>query len=179
MLSKGVPHVHEVPAVPPTHSKLLLPIRLGLVQSLSGAGQSANVGKSVYAHPLDFEAVQQTNTPGHTPGEVVLLDAANKILFTGNNDNSLVWLFLPTSRPLEVYLQSLKKLQQRSKEFDMLLPGHGQPLPANFLQDQILCVESILDRTCQSESYKSFAGNALLCKYKSAAVAFNPKNLRE
>ena len=35
-------------------------------------------------------------TPGHTPGEIVLLDAANRIVFTGDNDNSLVWLFLPT-----------------------------------------------------------------------------------
>jgi hydroxyacylglutathione hydrolase len=42
--------------------------------------------------------------PGHTPGEIVLLDAAHKMLFTGDNSNLLVWLFLPNSMPLEVYL---------------------------------------------------------------------------
>ena len=192
-----------------------------------------NQFKSVYAHPLEFAAIRQTNsaesrkraaenmmksaagsdmvsgeeavkmpaaetlplkdghlfdlggrklevivTPGHTPGEIVLLDAANRIVFTGDNDNSLVWLFLPTCTPLEVYLQSLKKLQQRASGFDTIMPGHGAPLPKSFIGEQVACVEAILDGTCKGEPYKSFAGNALVCRYKSAAVAFNPDNLR-
>jgi len=36
----------------------------------------------------------------------------------------------------------------------------------------------LLDGSCQSELYKSFAGNAVTCKYGSAVVAFDPKNLR-
>ncbi len=189
--------------------------------------------KSVYADPLEFEAIRQTNTvesrrgmaanmakgaaasdmvpveeavkmpapellplkdgqvfdlggrkievietPGHTPGEIVLLDAANRLVFTGDNDNSLVWLFLPNCRPLEVYLQSLKKLQQRDSDFDTILPGHGSPLPKGFVGEQIACVERILDGSCKGEPYKSFAGNALVCRYKNASVAFNPNNLR-
>jgi len=116
--------------------------------------------------------------PGHTPGEIVLLDAANRLLFTGDNNNALVWLFLPTCRPLEVYLESLKKLKRRDGEFDTILPGHGPPLPKAFLADQIACVESILDGSCKGEPYQSFAGNALACRHGSATVAFDPGNLR-
>jgi hydroxyacylglutathione hydrolase len=122
-----------------------------------------------------LEVIEQ---PGHTPGEIVLLDAANRLLFTGDNDNVLVWLFLPTCRPLEVYLQSLEKLKRRDGEFDTILPGHGTPLPKSFLADQIACVESILDGSCKGEPYQSFAGNGLVCKHGSATVAFDPGNLR-
>ena len=122
-----------------------------------------------------LEVIEQ---PGHTPGEIVLLDAAGRIVFTGDNDNELVWLFLPTCRPLEVYLESLKKLKQRDGEFETILPGHGAPLPKGFLADQIACVESILDGTCKGEPYQSFAGNGRLCRRGTAAVAFNPANLR-
>lgn len=189
--------------------------------------------KSVYAHPLELDAIKQTSTaesrkrtvgnmvrgapaadmvsieealkmpaaellpvkdgqvfdlggrklevietPGHTPGEIVLLDSAYRIVFTGDNDNLLVWLFLPTCTPLEVYLQSLKKLQRRDSEFDIIMPGHGLPLPKSFVGEQVTCVENILNGTCKGEPYKSFAGNGLVCKYESAMVAFDPNNLR-
>ena len=116
--------------------------------------------------------------PGHTPGEIVLLDAANRLLFTGDNDNTLVWLFLPNSRPLEVYLESLRKLKARDGEFDTILPGHGTALPKGFLAEQIACVESILDGSCKDEPYQSFAGSARVCRKGAAAVAFDPANLR-
>jgi glyoxylase-like metal-dependent hydrolase (beta-lactamase superfamily II) len=127
---------------------------------------------------LGGRKIEVIETPGHTPGEVVLLDSANRIAFTGDNDNALVWLFLPTCRPLEVYLQSLKKLQQRDGEFDTIMPGHGLPLPKSFVGEQVICVERILDGTCKGDPYKSFVGDALVCRYKSASVAFDPNNLR-
>lgn len=116
--------------------------------------------------------------PGHTAGEIVLLDAAHRLLFTGDNDNTLVWLFLPTCRPLDVYLESLRTLKRRDGEFDTILPGHGTPLPKSFLAEQIACVESILDGSCKDEPYQSFAGSARVCRKGSAAVAFDPANLR-
>jgi hydroxyacylglutathione hydrolase len=127
---------------------------------------------------LGGRKLEVIETPGHTPGEIVLLDSANRIVFTGDNDNVLVWLFLPTCTPLEVYLQSLKKLQQREEEFDTIMPGHGLPLPRSFVGEQVTCVENILNGTCKGEPYKSFAGEALVCRYKSASVAFDPGNLR-
>jgi hydroxyacylglutathione hydrolase len=149
--------VDEAVAMPQAE---LVPVRGGYVFDLGGR---------------KLEVIEQ---PGHTPGEIVLLDAANRIVFAGDNNNVLVWLFLPTCRPLEVYLESLKKLKQRDGEFETILPGHGAPLPKDFLADQIACVESILDGTCKDEPYQSFAGNARVCRHKTASVAFDPANLR-
>ncbi len=131
-----------------------------------------------YVFDLGGRRLEVIEQPGHTPGEIVLLDTANRLLFTGDNDNVLVWLFLPTCRPLEVYLESLRRLKRRDGEFDTILPGHGTPLPKGFLADQIACVESILDGSCKGEPYQSFAGNGLVCRHGSAAVAFDPNNLR-
>jgi len=147
----------EAAGLPPAE---LVPVKAGHVFDLGGR---------------KLEVIEQ---PGHTPGEIVLLDAAHRLLFTGDNDNALVWLFLPNSRPLEVYLESLRTLKKRDGEFDTILPGHGPPLPKAFLADQISCVESILDGSCKGEPYQSFAGNALACRHGSATVAFDPGNLR-
>lgn len=131
-----------------------------------------------YVFDLGGRKLEVIETPGHTPGEIVLLDAANKILFTGDNSNVLVWLFLPNSTPLEVYLQSLRKLQKRAGEFTTIYPGHGTPLPSAFIGDQIACVQSILDGTAKSEPQHYFAGDAMVAKHGTAAVAYNPENLR-
>lgn len=126
---------------------------------------------------LGGRTIEVIETPGHTPGSICLLDKANKLLFTGDNDNTLVWLFLPNCLPLSAYLKSLQKLEKRVSEFDTLLPGHGVPMKSDFISDQIMCVKSILDHTCKPEPYESFAGKAMLCKYNRSSVAFNPENL--
>jgi hydroxyacylglutathione hydrolase len=116
-------------------------------------------------------------TPGHTPGEVCLLDIRNKLLFTGDNNNSLVWLFLQGCTPLSKYLVTLEKQKERLAEFDTIFPGHGPKMASDFILDQISCVKSILDGTCEAKDYKSFAGNAKICTYGRASVAFDPDNL--
>ncbi len=126
---------------------------------------------------LGGRQIQVIETPGHTPGSICLLDKQNRLLFSGDNDNTAVWLFLPESRPLTVYLKTLQTLYGRISEFDTLLPGHGIPKKSDFIMDQIMCVKSILNHTCKSESYDTFAGKARLCQYGRASVAYNPENL--
>ena len=127
---------------------------------------------------LDGRKLEVIEAPGHTPGEIVLLDAAHKMLFTGDNSNLLVWLFLPNSLPLEIYLQTLKKLEGRSSEITTIYPGHGKPMPSTFIGEQIACVQGILDGTIKGEPQHFFTGDAMVAKYKTAAVAYNPENLR-
>lgn len=134
--------------------------------------------KDGFVFDLGGRKLEVIEVPGHTAGEIVLLDSAHRQVFTGDNDNTLVWLFLPGGPPLEVYLGSLKKLQARSAEFTTIYPGHGSPEPASLVADQIKAVESILDGSCKSEPYKSFAGSSSLCKYGKASVAYDPNNLR-
>lgn len=99
------------------------------------------------------------------------------MLFSGDNNNTLVWLFLHECLPLHDYLTTLEKLGRRIGEFDTMFPGHGIPKPAGFINDQISCVKSILDGNCESIEYKSFAGDGLMCTYGQASVAYNPDNL--
>jgi hydroxyacylglutathione hydrolase len=127
---------------------------------------------------LGGRRIEVIYTPGHTAGEICLLDKENRMLFTGDNDNELVWLHIRGTLPLEVYLLSLEKLNKRANEFDMLYPGHGNAIDKNFISEQIACVKSILDGTCVSKDYDSFAGKGKTCTYKRATVAYNPENLR-
>jgi hydroxyacylglutathione hydrolase len=142
------------------------------------------------SQPAELQAIKQGDvfdlgdrklevieTPGHTKGSICLLERAHKLLFTGDNDNTLVWLFLKGCLPLDAYLKTLEALQARKAEFDTILPGHGAPLDKDFLDEQIACVRSILDGSCQPEPYHSFAGDGSLCKFKRASVAFDPQNL--
>ena len=134
--------------------------------------------KDGFTFDLGGRKIEVIQTPGHTPGEIVLLDAANKQVFTGDNDNGLVWLFLTHSLPLENYLQSLKKLNARRDDFSTIYPGHGPPLPGTFVPEQIGCVEGILNGSLPSAVYHSFVGDARVSRFKSAQVAFNPEKLR-
>jgi glyoxylase-like metal-dependent hydrolase (beta-lactamase superfamily II) len=133
--------------------------------------------KAGYIFDLGNRKLEVIEVSGHTRGSIVLLDAGNKLLFTGDNNNTLVWLFLDGCLPLEAYLQTLQKLNQRSAEFDYILPGHGDILDKSFINDQIICAQQIISGECKGEKYESFAGSALKCTYQRASIAFNPDNI--
>lgn len=126
---------------------------------------------------LGGRTIKVVEAPGHTPGEIILLDIENKTLFTGDNNNVLVWLFLPNCRPLHEYLSTLQKEAGMMSQFTTIFPGHGAPLPADFINDQTACVRGILDGTLERKPYKSFAGDAMVSVSGRASVAFNPENL--
>lgn len=128
---------------------------------------------------LGGRRIEIIHTPGHSAGEIVLLDKENKLLFTGDNTNALVWLWLPTCRPLSEYLSSLEKLQARTDEYDIIFPGHRDPLPGDFIASQIECVKGILDGTLGREPYEMEMGRgkALVSVYEGATVVFDPENL--
>jgi hydroxyacylglutathione hydrolase len=135
--------------------------------------------KDGYVFDLGGRQLKVIEVDGHTPGSICLLDAENHLLFTGDNDNTLVWLFLADSLPIETYLKSLENLKQTAGILNTMLPGHGDPIDGAFLNEQIVCCKQILDGTCKGETYHSFVGDALKCSYKRASVAFNPENLFE
>jgi hydroxyacylglutathione hydrolase len=128
---------------------------------------------------LGERRLEVIETPGHTKGSICLLDASHKLLFAGDNDNTLVWLFQRTSLPLEVYLETLKSVQRRAGEYETVLPGHGGPLDSAFIGEQIACTESILSGACKGDPYPNpFGVAARVCAYKRASVTFDPENLR-
>jgi glyoxylase-like metal-dependent hydrolase (beta-lactamase superfamily II) len=131
-----------------------------------------------FTFDLGGRQLEVIDVPGHTPGGICLLDRERKLLFSGDNNNPQEWMFLDHSQPLEVYLQTLEALEARSDEFDTLLPGHGGALDDAFIDEQIQCVRSILDGSCEGEPHHTFAGDGRLCRYERAAIVFNPDKLR-
>jgi glyoxylase-like metal-dependent hydrolase (beta-lactamase superfamily II) len=127
---------------------------------------------------LGGRRIEVIATPGHTPGEIVLLDGASRILFAGDNNNGLVWLQLPGTQPLTTFLDSLRKLEKRVPEFSMLLPGHGGPSDGARVAEQIRCVETILDGSATSEFYHAGPGDGRVSTYGNVSVVFDPENLR-
>lgn len=126
---------------------------------------------------LGGRQLEVVELPGHSVGSVGFLDAKNRVLVAGDNNNLLVWLFLDTCTPLSVYLQTLEMQAKRIKEFDTILPGHGGPIQASFILDQIACVKAVLDGTAKSQPYDTFVGKAMLNTSGRANVAYNPNRL--
>ena len=72
---------------------------------------------------LEIEAIY---FPGHTKGEIVLLDRKDRILFSGDAILEHLWLQLPESLPVSTQIESMKKLIPLKESFDMILHGHCQ-----------------------------------------------------
>lgn len=76
------------------------------------------------AFDLGGLSLQVYALPGHTPGEIVLLDRADRILFTGDGVISHLWLQLDCSLPLATQIESLRRIQPLRPEYDTILHGH-------------------------------------------------------
>ena len=127
---------------------------------------------------LGDRKIEVIHVPGHTPGSICLLDHKDKVVYTGDNDNTLVWLHPQDALPLDIYLQSLKKLKRRENEFTTLYPAHGEPIDKSFIGEQIICAEQIIAGKCEGKPYDSFVGKGMVCGYKRAQIVFDPAKLK-
>jgi glyoxylase-like metal-dependent hydrolase (beta-lactamase superfamily II) len=126
---------------------------------------------------LGNRLLEVIETPGHTRGGICLLDSQNRLLFCGDNNISIVRLFLENSVTLHEYLLTLEKQYKRKAEFTTLYPGHGNALPSDFILDQISCVREIIEGKCDPKPYRSSAGNGMICTFGAASVSYDPENL--
>jgi hydroxyacylglutathione hydrolase len=127
---------------------------------------------------LGDRTVEVIHVPGHTKGSICLLDHKDKLLYTGDNNNTLVWLHPQDALPLEIYLTSLQKLEDREKQFTTLLPGHGAAIDKAFIGEQIECTKRIISGKCVGKPYDSFVGKGLVCAYKGAQVVYDPAKIK-
>ena len=84
---------------------------------------------------LEIEAVY---LPGHTPGEIVLLDRKDRILFSGDGILEHLWLQLPESLSVETQIAGMKRLLPLRDSFDTILHGHCQQPAGIELFDTLL-----------------------------------------
>jgi hydroxyacylglutathione hydrolase len=129
-------------------------------------GQIFNLGDRI---------IEVIHTPGHTAGSICLLDHKDGALYSGDTNNGLALLNSPDALPLEVYMQSLQKLQDRTG-FHTLYPGHDLPYDRDFIREQIECVRQIISGECVGVPYENLAG-ARVCGYGRARVAYDPERI--
>lgn len=61
-----------------------------------------------FSFDLGNRVVNTINTPGHTKGSVVFLDASTNLMFTGDDVNPFLWMQLPGSTSLSTWLIGAK-----------------------------------------------------------------------
>jgi len=66
-------------------------------------------------------------TPGHSPGQMSLLDEGNRLLFTGDHFFPGPLYAFGEDVSLEDYMASNRRLVERLEEFDWVLSGHNEP----------------------------------------------------
>jgi glyoxylase-like metal-dependent hydrolase (beta-lactamase superfamily II) len=159
---KGSGAAETAPASASTPATVLVPVKEGYLFDLGG------------------KRIKVVEVPGHTAGSICLIDIEDRILFGGDHTNAMVWMFLDVCLPLETYMKSLRKIEKMVDEYDMIMPGHNAPLDKYYVTDIATNVKSILDGTGSSAPY-NYNGikGAMLSKYKTSEVAYNPDRLFE
>jgi glyoxylase-like metal-dependent hydrolase (beta-lactamase superfamily II) len=119
---------------------------------------------------------------GHSPGSICLLDRERRGLFTGDSVlTGQLWLHLDESLPLSQFHQNLRRIQDRSHQFDVLWPSHGGldalPLSKDVLDELVAGIASILDGTCVGREETTFAGDGLCCDLSSCSILYRGDRL--
>lgn len=83
--------------------------------------------------------------PGHTPGSIGVLDVSRRALISGDPiQDGLIYMF-GAHRELHTYIKSLKRLAERTGEFDEIWPSHATfPMPPAVIEPLIHAAEEIL-----------------------------------
>lgn len=81
-----------------------------------------------YCFNLGNREIEVIEIPGHSPGDIALLDKKERILFTGDEvDNriALIWMQDEPQPTIEQHYKNMKKLMNRKSEFDYVCSGHN------------------------------------------------------
>lgn len=98
--------------------------------------------------------IEIIHLPGHTSGSIVILDKTSRLLFSGDTIVMFPWLSLKESLPLDIFLKSIKKIEIRKSEIDLIYSGHSvDPLKTDIIKEIIHCCESIKRKEIKSKFY--------------------------
>lgn len=116
---------------------------------------------------LGGKTIEVIHVGGHTPGEIVLLDRAARICFTGDACNNNTLLNLPGSISVEEYLEFLKHFKTFQSAFDTCYGGH-MVYDETIIDEGIELAARIIARTDDHEDAQGFGGRA--CIYGALRV---------
>lgn len=109
--------------------------------------------------------------PGHTPGEIVLLDRKDRILFSGDGVLEQLWLQLPESLPVKEQKKSMERLLPFRGEFDTILSGHSrEPQEAELFDVLYTAIKELTEGNTDGDTdYEWFGGTAKSHSYGKGA----------
>lgn len=104
---------------------------------------------------LGNRVLEVFETPGHSPGHIVLLDRKYRLLFSGDTVNNSIIIFNKEGGNLDeqkTYNHSLRKIWELEEHFDELLVGHEVPnLPKSVVQDYLFLSDGLLNGEIEGE----------------------------
>ena len=94
---------------------------------------------------LGGRTLEIIHVPGHTPGSIMVLDVTNRLLFSGDSvQDERIFLFGP-ARNINVFPDSLRRLETFSDRFDLIYPSHGtMPLKSGIIGKIISGTEDVI-----------------------------------
>ena len=81
-----------------------------------------------YVFDLGGKRYEVIETPGHTPGSIMLLNREERTLISGDSIGMAPIFMFGPKRDLDTYIKSLDMMAGMTKEFDTVYPSHG-PCP--------------------------------------------------
>ena len=115
--------------------------------------------------------------PGHTAGEMVLIDSQTRIMFCGDALNFNLNI---GAVPVETTLKALKRIQSMNDQYDCIMNGHhdfralGMPLDEDCLTNVIALCEEIMEGHYSDCQFPSFWGQALKLGKQEGGFAMAP-----
>jgi glyoxylase-like metal-dependent hydrolase (beta-lactamase superfamily II) len=111
---------------------------------------------------LGDRSLEVIHTPGEAPDHVCVLDAADRLLCTGDlYCNGGIWAHLPGGDP-QAFPSSYRRLLSRADEFDLLMPSHNEPaVPTRRLQEALGAIEAILAGEREGRAYTDLWGECV------------------
>ena len=130
---------------------------------------------------LKFEVIV---VPGHSYGSIALLERKMKWLFTGDViSNYNIWnhsKFPEETPPLDVLLDTYRKMDKRKDEFDEIFPAHGErPIDKTVIKDLEEMILDLLHNYQNDEVIHTFIGDAYRHVYKGHAFLYSKELLQD
>lgn len=129
---------------------------------------------------LGGRVIKVIAVPGHTRGCIGLLDECARLLFIGDSILAgAIWLHLRESLPLNIFLESINRLNLLADKFDQILPAHNiSPLPKAIIGELSEGITAILEGRLSGEPHRTFAGDGLVCNFGQCGIVYRENNLR-
>lgn len=126
---------------------------------------------------LGGRKVEVLHTPGHTPGECVLIDPFSRIAFTGDACNVNLGI---RNVSINTALEGLLKLKAREREFDRNYNSHvgygsdtfHRCMPACVLDECLFIMRGILDGTADVQTQEGPFGKSRFVKFGETMINF-------